>query len=137
MLKLAIVLILLVSATSVAFGLRYLLTKEYMPYHAQVSQSSWAEIPTRLQAVILGMLKVVAAGLIALGIALGWLTLPLSRGESWATWAILSVVLVNGLITIYVTVTLRKVEPTAKTPVAAAVSSVALVMVALLLANLA
>jgi hypothetical protein len=137
MLKLAIVLILLVSATSVAFGLRYLLTKEYMPYHAQVSQSSWAEIPTRLQAVMLGMLKVVAAGLIALGIALGWLTLPLSRGESWATWAILSVVLVNGLITIYVTVTLRKVEPTAKTPVAAAASSVALVMVALLLANLA
>ena len=137
MLKLAIVLILLVSATSVAFGLRYLLTKEYMPYHAQVSQSSWAEIPTRLQAVILGMLKVVAAGLIALGIAVGWLTLPLSRGESWATWAILSVVLVNGLITIYVTVTLRKVEPTAKTPVAAAASSVALVMVALLLANLA
>jgi hypothetical protein len=137
MLKLAIVLILLVSATSVAFGLRYLLTKEYMPYHAQVSQSSWAEIPTRLQAVILGMLKVVAAGLIALGIALGWLTLPLSRGESWATWAILSVVLVNGLITIYVTVTLRKVEPTAKTPVAAAATSLALVMVALLLANLA
>jgi hypothetical protein len=137
MLKLAIVLILLVSATFVAFGLRYLLTKEYMPYHAQVSQSSWAEIPTRLQAVILGMLKVVAAGLIALGIALSWLTLPLSRGESWATWAILSVVLVNGLITIYVTVTLRKVEPTAKTPVAAAASSVALVMVALLLANLA
>ena len=137
MLKLAIVLILLVSATSVAFGLRYLLTKEYMPYHAQVSQSSWAEIPTRLQAVILGMLKVVAAGLIALGIALGWLTLPLSRGESWATWAILSVVLVNGLITIYVTVTLRKIEPTAKTPVAAAATSVALVMVALLLANLA
>ena len=137
MLKLAIVLILLVSATSVAFGLRYLLTKEYMPYHAQVSQSSWAEIPTRLQAVILGMLKVVAAGLIALGIALGWLTLPLSRGESWATWAILSVVLVNGLITIYVTVTLRKVEPTAKTPVAAAATSVALVMVALLLAKLA
>ena len=137
MLKLAIILILLVSATSVAFGLRYLLTKEYMPYHAQVSQSSWAEIPTRLQAVILGMLKVVAAGLIALGIALGWLTLPLSRGESWATWAILSVVLVNGLITIYVTVTLRKIEPTAKTPVAAAATSVALVMVALLLANLA
>ena len=137
MLKLAIVLILLVSATSVAFGLRYLLTKEYMPYHAQVSQSSWAEIPTRLQAVILGMLKVVAAGLIALGIAVGWLTLPLSRGESWATWAILSVVLVNGLITIYVTVTLRKIEPTAKTPVAAAATSVALVMVALLLAKLA
>ena len=137
MLKLAIVLILLVSATSVAFGLRYLLTKEYMPYHAQVSQSSWAEIPTRLQAVILGMLKVVAAGLIALGIALGWLTLPLSRGESWATWAILSVVLVNGFITVYVTVTLRKVEPTAKTPVAAAATGVLLVPIALLLANLA
>ena len=137
MLKLAIALILLVSATSVAFGFRYLLAKEYMSYHAQVSQTSWAELPTRLQTVILGMLKVVAAGMFALGLALGWLTLPLSRGEPWATWAILSVVLINGLITVYVTVTLRKVEPTAKTPVVAAATGVALVLVALLLANLA
>ena len=140
MLKLAIALILLVSVTSVAFGFRYLLAREYMPYHAQVSQSSWVELPKRLQAVILGMLKVVAAGLFAFGIALGWLTLPLSRGESWATWAtwaILSVVLVNGFITVYVTVTLRRIEPTAKTPVAAVATSVVLVLVALLLTNLA
>jgi hypothetical protein len=137
MLKLAIALILLVSMGQVALGLRYLRAKEYMPYQAQVTQSSWAELPQRLQAVILGMLKVVASGLLALGIALGWLTLPLSRDEPWATWAILSVIAVNGLFNGYVTVTLRRVEPKAKTPLAAAASGVALVLVALFLANLA
>lgn len=137
MLNLAIALILFVSATSAGFGFRYLLTKEYMPYHAQVSHSLWVDLAARLQAVILAMLKAVAAGMLALGMALGWLTLPLSRGESWATWAILSLVAVNGFITVYATVTLRKVEPTAKTPVAAAAASVVLVLVALLLANLA
>lgn len=136
MLKLAVTMILLVSATSVAFGLRYLFAKEYMSYHAQLTQCSWSVIPQRLQTVILGMLKVVAAGMLAVGIALAWLTLPLSRGEPWATWAILSIISVNGLISIYVTITLRKVEPTAETNVAAAISGVALVLVALVMANL-
>lgn len=135
MLKFAVAIILLVSVTSIAFGLRYLFAKEYMSYHAELTQWSWNEIPQRLQAVILGMLKIVAAGMLALGMALAWLTLPLSRGEPWAAWAILSVISVNGLISIYVTITLRKIEPTAKTNVAAAVSGVVLVLIALVMAN--
>lgn len=136
MIKLAVALILLVSATSIAFGLRYLFAKEYMPYHAQLTQYPWSAIPPRLQAIILGMLKILAAGMLAVGIALAWLTLPLCKGESWASWAILSVIAANGLISIYVTVILRKIEPTAKTNVAAAISGVAIVLIALTLANL-
>lgn len=136
MLKLAVAMILLVAAGSVAFGLRYLFAKEYMSYHAQLTQYSWAAIPQRLQRVILGMLKMVGAGMLAVGIALAWLTLPLSRGEAWATWAILSVISANGLISIYVTIMLRNVEPTAETNVSSAIAGVALVLVALVMANL-
>ncbi len=136
MLKLAVAIILTVSAGSITFGLRYLFAKEYMSYHAQLTQWSWSEIPQRLQDVILGMLKIVAAGMLAFGIALGWLTLPLSRGEPWATWAILSIISINGFIPIYVTIILRKVEPTARTNVAATTLGTALVLIALLIANL-
>lgn len=135
MLEIAVALILMVAATSVAFGLRYLFAKEYMSYHAQLTQYAWSAIPPRLQLVILAMLKIVAAGMLAVGIALAWLTLPLSRGETWASWAILSVICANGLVSVYVTITLRKVEPSAETNVAAAMSGVVLVLVALVLAN--
>jgi hypothetical protein len=136
MLQLAIAIILLTSLTFIAFGVRYLLAREYMPYHAQVTQRAWAEVPELLRAVILGMLKVVAAGLLALGIAVAWLTLPLSRGELWASWAILSITLVNGSITLFVTISLRRIEPTARTPIVPVVVSIALVIVAVLLAHL-
>ena len=137
MLKLAVTLILLVSMTSIAFGFRYLFAKEYMSYHAQLTPWTWSEIPQRLQFIILSMLKVLAAGMLAFGISLAWLTLPLSRGEPWATWAIFSIISANGFISIYVTITLRKLDPAAKTNVATAISGVVIVLIALVLANLA
>jgi hypothetical protein len=137
MLTSAIVIILLVGLGSIAFGIRYLSAKEYMSYHVQLTQYPWIRIPARLQQVILGMLKIVAAGLITFGIALAWLTIPLHNGQRWASWAILSLAGVNGLISIYVTITLRRLEPTAKTNAASAVSGLVLVLVALLMAKYA
>jgi hypothetical protein len=99
-------------------------------------QWPWADIPKRLQSVILGMLKIVAAGMLAFGISLAWLTIPLHRGEAWASWAILSVICVNGLISIYVTVSLRRVAPAAKTNITTAFSGLALVLLAVVMANL-
>jgi hypothetical protein len=137
MLSIAIAIILLVGLGSIAFGIRYLFAKEYMSYHVQLTEYPWSRIPARLQQVILGMLKIVASGLITFGIALVWLTIPLYNGERWASWAILSLASVNGLISIYVTIILRRLEPTAKTNVAAAVSGLVLVLVALLMATYA
>ena len=137
MLNVAIALLLLVAATSLAFGFKYLFAKEYMPYHAAVAQSPWSQVPDRLQAVMLGMLKVVSAGLLVFGLSLIWLTVPFSRGEDWATWAIMSITAVNGVITIYVTVALRRLEPTAKTPIIPAAAAVVIVALALVLARLA
>lgn len=134
MLLLALAILLLVASSSIAFGLRYLFATEYLFYHAQLTGLAWAEIPQRYQAIILGMLKMVGAGMLAFGVAIAWLTLPLSRGEQWPIWAILSVVIVHGVISVYVTITLRRVNAHAKTNVASACIGVILSLGSLVLA---
>ena len=66
-----------------AFGARYVLTREFMPYQATVLGRPWSELDSRLQKMILGMLKVAGGGLLGYGVALLWLLLPLQRGEAW------------------------------------------------------
>ena len=137
MFRLAIAFILLASAVSIAFGFKYLLAKQYMAYQAAVAQSSWADIPVRIQAVMLAMLKIVGSGLFVFGLSLAWLTIPLSNGEFWAILAIASVTAVNGCITLYVTIGLRRLEPSAQPPIAPTIALVVLVFVALGLTQLA
>ncbi|MBR7777122.1 hypothetical protein [Undibacterium rugosum] len=125
--------LLAIAASSLAFGLRYLFAREYLFYHAQLTGLAWGDIPSHYQAIILGMLKMVGAGLLAFGLALAWLVLPFSRGESWSFWAILSLVSVHGFISIYVTIVLRKINPSAQTNVFASFVGVAVAMTALVI----
>ena len=99
-------------------GLRYLLADEFMPYHAHVAQAEWSDLTHGLQAIIRGMLAIVGAGFFACGVALLWLLLPMQRGASWSHWAVLSIGLLIGIPTLYVTITLRVIAPGAPTPVA-------------------
>lgn len=123
MLTFQLILLALAALLSILFGIRYLLTREFMPYHAVVAGSSWSALPAGLQTVILGMLRIVGGGLATYGLAL---LLPLSRHESWAPWAVLTVTLTSVVPTLYVTIALRRVEPSARTPVVPA--SVVLVL---------
>jgi hypothetical protein len=113
---------------SIAFGVRYLLTRQFMPYHAEVLGKPWAALEPRLQAIITGMLKVAGAGLLGCGIALLWLLVPLQRGEAWAAWAALtSFIAVTGPI-LNVVLWLRRISPGANTPVAPTLAAAALVV---------
>lgn len=107
----------LAALVSIAFGVRYFLTKEFMPYHAVVSGKAWPELGRGVQTAILGMLKIVGGGLTTYGLAVLWLLLPLNRGEAWAAWAVLTISAATILPTLYVTLWLRRFEPKAKTPV--------------------
>lgn len=64
MLAVQLVLLSLAGLISIAFGVRYFLAREYMPYHAVVAGSSWAELEPGVRTVILGMLKILAGGFI-------------------------------------------------------------------------
>ena len=114
---------------ALAFGLRYLFTREFMPYHAAVLGKPWAELEPRLQAIILGMLRVAAGGLLGFGCTLFWLLLPLQRGEAWAAWAALTISLVVTAPVLYVVVWLRRVAPGAKTPVIPTLAGMVLALV--------
>lgn len=114
---LPLALLSLAALLSVFFGVRYSLAKEFMPYHAVVAGQLWSQLSTGLQTVIRGMLRIIGGGLTTYGLALLWLLLPLSRHESWASWAALSITLVAVTPTLFVTITLRRFEPLARTPV--------------------
>ena len=114
---------------ALAFGVRYLVTREFMPYHATVLGKSWAALEPRLQAIILGILKVAGGGLLGYGCTLLWLLLPLQRGETWAAWAAITVSLAVLAPVLYVVVWLRRISPEAKTPVIATLAAMALVIV--------
>ena len=126
----ALVSLVLAALLALALGVRYLLTKTFMPYHATVLGKPWTDLEPRLQIIILGMLKVAGAGLLGYGVALLWLLLPLQRGEAWAAWAVLTVSLAVVVPILYVVVTLRRIEPSAKTPIVPTLVVLALVVVA-------
>jgi hypothetical protein len=119
MLKLSSIPILLAALVLIAFGVRYLFTRQFMGYHAAVTGKSWPDIDLRMQIAILGMLRICGAGFLTYGIVLLWLLLPLSRGESWAAWATLSSAVIMLVPILYITIWLRRFEPKARTPVLA------------------
>ena len=114
---------------ALVFGVRYLVTREFMPYHAAVLGKPWSALEPRLQAIILGMLKVAGGGLMGCGCALLWLLLPLHRGEAWAAWAAITVFLATVGPVLYVVLWLRRVSPEAKTPVIPTLAALVLVVV--------
>jgi hypothetical protein len=122
-------LLALAALLSIVFGVRYFITREFMPYHAVVAGKPWSELGAGLRTVILGMLKIVGGGLTTYGVALLWLLLPLSRHEAWASWAALSITLTAVVPTLYVTLWLRRFAPAAPTPVAPAAIVLALAVI--------
>ena len=119
----------LAALLALAFGVRYVFTREFLPYHATVLGKPWSQLEPRLQSIILGMLKVAGAGLVGCGCAVLWLLLPLQRGEAWAAWAATTTFLAATGPILYVVLWLRRVSPGARTPVAPTVAAMALVIV--------
>lgn len=127
--KIAIAVLALAAILSLGAGLRYLLTTEFMPYHAVVSGKSWVQLEPGLQSIILGMLKIVGGGFLACGVALLWLLIPIYRGEAWSRWAALCVAVAVWVPTQYITIVLRSANSTAQTPVVPTAVILCLVLV--------
>jgi hypothetical protein len=86
-LRIAFFLNVFVSIVLIAFGLRYVLSSQILPYHLQVIGRGWNDLEPRLQMMLLELLKVGGIGQLSTGIALGILTLiPFRRGQRWAYW---------------------------------------------------
>jgi len=121
-----LLLVSLSALVSVFFAIRYFTTKAYMPYHAVVAGKGWSELDPGVRIIILGMLRIIAGGFATYGVALLWLLLPLSARQSWAAWAVLTLTLAGVLPALYVTLSLRRSAPAARTPVVPAAVVLAL-----------
>ena len=128
-----LLLIALAGLIAIVFGVRYLSTKTFMPYHEAVSGRSWGSLEPRLQAVILGMLKVAGGGLLGYGAALLWLLVPLSHDVSWGPWSVITISVATIAPILYVVLWLRRIEPTARTPVVPTIVGLSLAVVGALL----
>jgi hypothetical protein len=114
---LALAMVIVVALGGVLFGVRYMLRTAYLPYHAVVAGKPFTELDPGVQAIILGMLKIIGSGFATLGIALLWLCFALHKGERWAPWAVLTVSAVALIPMLYAAITLRTFRPGAPTPV--------------------
>jgi hypothetical protein len=131
--KVPFVLLFVAALLAIFFGVRYLTTTEFMPYHAVVAARSWAQLEPGLQTVILGMLTIVGGGFISFGCAVLWLFVPVRRGEGWARWALLTIPAASIAPTLYVTIMLRRFAPQADTPIVPAALVLALMVVGVVL----
>ena len=131
---LGLLLVALAGLVALAFGIRYLLTGQFMPYHETVSGRSWDSLEPPMQAIIVGMLKVAGGGFLGYGAALLWLLLPLSQGAAWAPWAVITISIAVIAPVLYVVLWLRRIQPAARTPVAPTVVVLMLTLAGALLA---
>ncbi len=97
-------------------GLLYVTTTRFMPYHAEALATPWEALPAHHQGFVLGVIKGLGAGSIAVTLALAILLLvPFRRGDAWARWAIPIVGAVFTSLTAYAAYTIDVRTP-ASTP---------------------
>jgi ABC-type polysaccharide/polyol phosphate export permease len=101
---------------AIFFGFKYLLAREYMPYHATVVGRPWEQLEPGVQAVIIGMYRIMGGGFITYGAALLWLLRPMDDLERWAPLAALTITVTTLVPFLFVTLWLRHVQPAARTP---------------------
>ena len=126
--KIAFSLFLFAILLSMVFSAVYLFRPTFMPYHAAAVGKNWAELDVRLQALILGLMRVASGSWLTASVAtLFLLFIPFRKGATWSRWAILLVGLASAVPTTYGTLIVKLRTPGSPPWYAPAVSIVLLV----------
>jgi hypothetical protein len=81
-----------------------------------------------MQAIIVGMLRVIGGGFLGLAATLAWLAYALFEGARWAPWALATIGPIALLPALAVALNLRKGEPRANTPVVPCIAAIGLIL---------
>lgn len=99
------------------FGVVYLTSNEFMPYHAEILNSSWQQIDQNIKFLYLVFLKGSGAAMLALSIMMAIvLFVPYRLKKQWSNWAIGITGLLFSLPVLYIVV-LIKLETDASPPI--------------------
>lgn len=97
-------------------GLLYLTTSTFMPYHADALAVTWDQLPAHHQGFVLGVIRGMGAGSVAVSLALLILLfIPFRRREKWALWAVPLIGVTFTILTAYAAYTIDARTP-ASTP---------------------
>ena len=73
----------------ILFGVRYLSSKEFQPYHAAAIGRDWNSLDPALQVLLLSFIRGVGAALLAVAIStFAILIFPFREGAAWATYVL-------------------------------------------------
>ncbi len=117
---------------AISFGVRFYLTQEYMPYHAQAAGKSWNEVDPRLKPVFIVLMRVLAGGTLGVGLAGLWMTFLWYQGLPLPVLLVALPGLVLGLVSLQA-VFLLKAAGGRDAPLAQIGGLVAMAVVALVL----
>ena len=93
-------------------GVLYVTTSEFMPYHSDALAVQWEDLAPNYQGFILGAIKGMGAGSIAVSMSIAiMLVIPFRRGEVWARMAVTAVGAVFTLLTAYAAFTIDQTTP--------------------------
>jgi hypothetical protein len=93
-------------------GLLYVTTPRFMSYHADALGTTWEELPANYRGFMLGVLKAMGAGSVAVTVALLIMILiPFRRGQAWARWAVPVVGVLFTALTLYGALTIATRTP--------------------------
>jgi len=99
----------------IVFGVRYLCSKEFQPYHAAAIGRDWNSLDPALQVLLLTFIRGIGAALLAVAIStIALLIFPFREGATWATYALPLPLLVTDIAGLWGT---RKIAQATGAPV--------------------
>jgi hypothetical protein len=105
----AAVCYVLTALIAFAFSFIYLTRSEFMPYHKDAVELSWGELDTKLQVLILALMRGAGGGWLATGISIIFLLIfPFREGVNWSLFALPLIGLGTSLPTLYATLYVKR-----------------------------
>ena len=124
---------LITAIISILFGIIYLVRSEFMPYHAVALEKQWIELDTKIQTLILALMRVAGGGFLATGIVIILLMLLYLRtSKQWIIFIIPTVGLIISLSSLYATILVKSRTP-ASPPVNLTLLSIGLILIGFIL----
>jgi len=97
---------------SLFMGQLYLLSSEFMPYHADALSLEWGEVSPELKVLLLALMRVAGGGFLCVGIVLAFLLFfPFREDRIWARITLPLVIFSVYVPTLYATISVTLNSP--------------------------
>jgi hypothetical protein len=95
-----------------ALAFDYLTRSEFMPFHREAVGKRWADIDSRMQTLVLSLMRAVGGSVFATGLAFTViLVIPFREGQAWAAFALALIGTAAGATALFATSYVKRQSP--------------------------